>query len=81
VNRVQRLRKEARYDYDTRIELGLSGSDGILAAVDAHRTFIARETLARHLEVGSDLVKPDVTETVDINGRHAIVSLRKYDGN
>jgi isoleucyl-tRNA synthetase len=81
VNRVQRLRKEARYDYDTRIELSMSGSDGILAAVDAHRTFIARETLARHLEVGSDLMKPDVTETVDINGRHAIVSLRKYDGN
>jgi isoleucyl-tRNA synthetase len=81
VNRVQRLRKQARYDYDTRIELGMSGSDGVLAAVDAHRSFIARETLARRLEIGSDLEQPDVSEKVDINGRAATVSLRKYDGN
>ncbi len=80
VNRVQRLRKEASYDYDTRIELGMSGSDGVLAAVDAHRTFIARETLARRVAIGSDLASPDVSETVDINGQQVIVSLKRHDG-
>ncbi|UCD23993.1 MAG: class I tRNA ligase family protein, partial [Gemmatimonadota bacterium] len=80
VNRVQRLRKEARYDYDTRIELGMSGAEGVLAAVDVHRGFIARETLARRFAVGSDLADPDVSETVDINGRQVRVSLRRHDG-
>jgi isoleucyl-tRNA synthetase len=80
VNRVQRLRKEAGYDYDTRIELGLSGSDEALAAAETHRTFIARETLARQVEVGSDLPNPDVSEEVNIDGRRVIVSLRRHDG-
>jgi isoleucyl-tRNA synthetase len=80
VNRVQRLRKEAGYDYDTRIELGLSGSEEALAAAETHRTFIARETLARQVEVGSDLPSPDVLEEVNIDGRRVIVSLRRHDG-
>ncbi|MEJ2238411.1 MAG: isoleucine--tRNA ligase [Gemmatimonadales bacterium] len=79
VNRVQRLRKAAGYDYDTRIELGLSGSQGALAAAEAHDTFIARETLARRVEVGADLPDPDVSEVVDIDGRRVVVSLKRYD--
>ena len=80
VNRVQRLRKEARYDYDTRIELGMSGAEGVLAAVEVHQDFISRETLARRLAVGSDLKSPDVSEMVDINGRQVRVSLKRHDG-
>jgi len=79
VNRVQRLRKAAGYDYDTRIELGLSGSQGALVAAEAHDTFIAHETLARRVEVGADLPDPDVSEVVDIDGRQVVVSLKRYD--
>jgi isoleucyl-tRNA synthetase len=81
VNRVQRLRKQAKYDYDTRIELGMSGSDGVLAAVAVHRGFIARETLARRVEVGSDLIDPDVSESVNIDGNTLTVTLKKHDGS
>ncbi|UCG85951.1 MAG: isoleucine--tRNA ligase [Gemmatimonadota bacterium] len=79
VNRVQRLRKTAKYDYDTRIELGMSGSRGVLAAVAVYKTFIARETLARRLEVGSDLMDPDVSESVNIDGNNLTVTLKKHD--
>lgn len=81
VHRIQRLRKEAKYDYDTRIELGMSGSDGVLAAVNVHRAFIARETLARRVEVGSDLENPDMSESVEIDGNTITVTLKKRDGS
>jgi hypothetical protein len=58
----------------------MSGSEGVLAAVDAHQDFISRETLARRLAVGSDLKSPDVSEMVDINGRQVRVSLKRHDG-
>ncbi len=80
VNRVQRLRKEAAYDYNTRIELSISGAGDVLAAAGAFRSFIAGETLARHVEVGRDLSTSDVRETVDIDGREVVLSLRRHDG-
>ncbi len=81
VNRVQRLRKEAGYSYDTRIEMGISGADDTLAAVDSHRSFIARETLARRLQVGSDLRAADLRERVDIDGRQVVITLIQHGGD
>lgn len=78
VNRIQRLRKEAGYGYDTRIDLSLSGDSGVLAAAGAHRSFIARETLARQIEVGIDLPAPDVAEQVEIDGRMVVISLKRH---
>ena len=80
VNRVQRLRKEAGYDYNTRIELSISGPGDILAAAGAFDNFIRSETLARRLDAGSDLENPDLRETVDIEGQHVVISLRRDDG-
>ncbi len=80
VNRVQRLRKEAGYDYDTRIEVGVTGSDGILAATEAFAGLITRETLAKRVDVGSDLHRSDVTERVSIDGRDAVISLKRFTG-
>ncbi len=79
VNRIQRLRKEADYDYNTRIELSISGPGDVLAAAGAFRQFIAGETLARRMEVGVDLPHADVCETVDIDGREVVLSLRRCD--
>ncbi len=80
VNRIQRLRKEAGYDYTTRIALGISAGEDVLAAVRSFASFIAGETLAKDLEAGQDLVEPDLAEKVDINGRSATVSLKRYAG-
>jgi isoleucyl-tRNA synthetase len=79
VNRIQRLRKEAGYSYDTRVVLGVSGAQDVLAAAEAHRSYIARETLARGVKVGSDLPDPDGLESVDIDGQNVVISLKRYD--
>lgn len=79
VNRVQRLRKEAGYDYNTRIALSISGAEDVLAAAHAYHEFIAGETLARHLEAGEDLSNSDVREAVDIDGRRVVLSVRRAD--
>jgi len=80
VNRVQRLRKEAGYDYALRIAVSLSGAPEVLAAASRYRDFIAGETLARRLETGSDLPNPDVSQRVEIDGREVVISLRRQDG-
>ncbi|MFQ5702785.1 MAG: isoleucine--tRNA ligase [Gemmatimonadales bacterium] len=82
VNRIQRLRKQAGYDYDTRIAVSVRGSDGVLAAIDDFGTFIAHETLARQVEVDSEWPDADVCESVEIDDLVAVISLRKYlEGN
>ncbi len=81
VNRVQRLRKEAGYDYASRIMVSISGAPEVLAAASDHKRFIAGETLARHLETGSDLPQPDVSQRVDIDGREVVISLKRHDGS
>lgn len=80
VNRIQRLRKEAGYDYATRIAVSLSGAPAVLEAAGLHRGFIAGETLARRLDTGCDLPDPDVAQRVDIDGHEVVISLKRYDG-
>ena len=79
VNRIQRLRKEAGYEYTTRIRLGLSGDDDVLASARGLATFIAGETLARELEVGQDIDGADLAETVDLDGRALRVSMVRVE--
>jgi isoleucyl-tRNA synthetase len=78
VNRVQRLRKEAGYEYTTRISLSVSGDGEVLAASDAFRGFIAGETLARQVELGAALAEPDVQETADIDGRRVVIAVKRH---
>jgi len=78
VNRVQRLRKEAGYEYTARIILDVSGDSDVLAACDAFRGFIAGETLARQVELGTALADPDVQETADIDGRRVVIAVKRH---
>ena len=80
VNRIQRLRKEAGYDYATRIVVSISGASDVLEAVRAQTGFIAGETLARRVEIGSDLASPDLSQQVEIDGRDVTIAVRRYDG-
>ena len=79
INRVQRLRKEAGYDYATRIAVSISGAAEVLAAAGAHGGFIAAETLARRFETGSDLADSDLSQRVEIDGRDVVISLKRHD--
>ncbi|HYT04362.1 MAG TPA: isoleucine--tRNA ligase [Gemmatimonadales bacterium] len=80
VNRVQRLRKEAGYEYTTRIELSVAGADDIVAAVSAFQGFVAGETLARKVVLGDVLHEADLTREVDIEARRVTIALRRHDG-
>src|SRR6266487_3410515 len=69
VNRVQRLRKEAGYEYTTRIELSITGAADVVAATRAFQGFVEGETLARRMVFGAVLDEPDLQREVDIEGR------------
>ncbi len=80
VNRVQRLRKEAGYEYTTRIELSVAGAADVVAAVSAFQGFVAGETLARKVVFGEVLEEADLTREVDIEARRVTIALRRHDG-
>ncbi|MDH3199083.1 MAG: class I tRNA ligase family protein [Candidatus Krumholzibacteria bacterium] len=80
VNRVQRLRKEAGYEYRTRIELGVTGDAAVVEAARRHRAFVEEETLTRRTTLGEALDGADVTQDVDIEGRRVTLTLRRHDG-
>src|SRR5437016_6020589 len=80
VNRVQRLRKDAGYQYTTRIELSVAGPDDVVAAVATFQSYVEGETLARKTVLGAVLDEAAVTSEVDIEGRRVIIALRRHDG-
>ena len=80
VNRVQRLRKEAGYEYTTRIELSVAGAEEIVAAVSAFQSFVEGETLTRKIVLGTVLEEADLTREVDIEARRVTIALRRHDG-
>src|SRR6266852_3939107 len=80
VNRVQRLRKEAGYEYTTRIELSVAGAADVVAAIRAFQGFVEGETLARRMVFGAVLDEPDLQRDVDIEGRRTTIALRRHDG-
>jgi isoleucyl-tRNA synthetase len=80
VNRVQRLRKEAGYEYTTRIELSVTGAAEVVAATRAFQGFVEGETLARRMVFDAPLDEPDLQREVDIEGRRTTIALRRHDG-
>lgn len=79
VNRVQRLRKEAGYDFTTRIVLSLDGDDALLHAARVHREFIAEETLARSVGIGLRAARADLEQAVEIDGMQALLAVERHD--
>jgi len=80
VNRVQRLRREAGYEYTTRIELSVAGAEDVVAATAAFQQFVEGETLARRTVLGAVLDEADLTRELDIEGRRVTIALRRHDG-
>jgi isoleucyl-tRNA synthetase len=79
VNRVQRLRKDAGYDYAQRISLSVSGNAEVLKAVAEWRVYIEGETLARELVTGKDLSQPDARDDVALDERPVVIAVKRHD--
>ena len=77
INRVQRMRKEAGYEYTTRIRLWVSGEPLLQRAVEAHAAFVQEETLARAIGVGERATAPDIEQEVDVDGLVGLVGIRR----
>jgi isoleucyl-tRNA synthetase len=80
VSRIQRLRKDAGYEYTTRIRLAISGGEPVRGALEAHREYVMRETLARELEHGAAGFVPDRVEEFVIDEYAAVIAVAKFTG-
>ena len=80
VSRIQRLRKDAGYEYTTRIRLAVSGGDIVPAATESHREYIMRETLAVELTHGAPGFQPDRAEEFVIDEYAAVIAVAKTTG-
>jgi isoleucyl-tRNA synthetase len=79
VSRVQRLRKEAGYEYTTRINLWVDGDGTVIDALRPHLEFVRGETLARCLEIGARTPSPEVEQTSEIDGRPVVLGMQRYE--
>jgi len=78
VNRVQRLRKEADFEYTTRIDMSVSGAPAVVDAAEMFRQYVEEETLARETVLGAVLDEADITRDVDIEGHTVTIALRRH---
>ena len=79
VSQVQRARKDAGYEFTTRIRLAIDGANGEVTSLTAHTAFIKEETLARELLLGSRLPVADLEQEIDIDGHKVTIGVKQYD--
>ena len=79
VSQVQRARKDAGYEFTTRIRLAIDGANGEVTSLQPHTAFIKEETLARELLLGSRLPVADLEQEIDIDGHKVTIGVKQYD--
>ena len=79
VSQVQRTRKDAGYEFTTRIRLAIDGANGEVTLLKKHTAFIQEETLARELLLGSRLPVADLEQEIDIDGHKVTIGVKQYD--
>ncbi len=81
VSRVQRLRREAGYEFTTRIELYLDADTALAEVLRPHLDAIAGEVLARRVHPGARAPQPDIEQQLDLDGASARVGLMRFDSD
>ncbi|MGD1056245.1 MAG: isoleucine--tRNA ligase [Solirubrobacteraceae bacterium] len=80
VHAVQSARKSAGLQVEDRIELALTGDPTLMEAAEAHRDYLAGETLAVELSPGEAATQAnsmDYTEQTEIDGVPLTIALRR----
>lgn len=77
VSHIQRLRREAGYLVTDRVALGIEGPAPVLEAAKAHQEFIATETLARHISLGTAIDGAELRQVVDVEGHTVTFTMRR----
>jgi isoleucyl-tRNA synthetase len=78
VSRVQRLRKDAGYEYTTRIALAIGGDPAVLDAAQRAASMIQGETLARELRVGEELGWTDARDEARIDEHQVTLAVARW---
>ena len=71
VSKVQQLRKQMDFEMMDRIRISLSADGEVLAALEKHRDYVMKETLAVAVDQGEGL------ETYDLNGHKTGIGVEK----
>ena len=71
VSKIQQMRKQNDYEMMDNIEITLDADDDVKAAVEEHKDYIMKETLAVSLEAG------EVSDKVSINGHDTGIAIEK----
>ena len=71
ISKVQQLRKQKNFEMMDKIEILLSADEEVAAAVEAHKDYIMKETLALEIVEGSDL------KEYDLNGHKTGIDVEK----
>jgi isoleucyl-tRNA synthetase len=83
VHAVQNARKSAGLQVEDRIELALTGDAALLEAAEAHRDYLAGETLAVELRLGEAAARAgdsmDYIEQTEIDGLQLTIALRRAE--
>ncbi len=77
VNRVQNMRKEAGLDVADRIHLWTRSSPALEQAIEAHKDYIAAETLALDLQVGALADDLLLRREWQVDGEPCVIGLKK----
>ncbi len=82
VNRIQRLRRDSGLRVEDRIRLGIFGPPEVADAAQAHKAYIASETLAVEIEVGREAPEGRYRccREVQVDGTHARIALEEVAG-
>ncbi len=78
VNRIQRLRKEARFAVSDRIRLQLVGGGEIEEAAEGYKDYVAGEVLASEVIIGGNVAgNPDAVQAVEIMDETVSIALTR----
>jgi isoleucyl-tRNA synthetase len=84
VNRVQKLRKDTGLDVSDRIRLAVAGDETLRGAAEAHREFVAGETLAEEVQITGPAEldsRYEARRDVDLDGVEATIALARIPRN
>jgi isoleucyl-tRNA synthetase len=76
---LQGMRKAAGYEIADRIEIAVETDEETAARLEAHRSWLAAETLATDLRIGPDaaMTEADRSEEVELSGARLTLEIRR----
>jgi isoleucyl-tRNA synthetase len=76
---IQNMRKQAGYQVADRIVVAIGGDEVSVARLQAHRDWLADETLATAIEIGADagLAVADLSEQMEVDGGALRLAVRR----